>query len=528
MVARDIALAELHRRTPARRARQHGAAPSRWSATRKRRGARGHAPRSRRIIFTLTDEAVAELRHQRQDEPAAAHGTPTSRRCARRLADGTIDAIATDHAPHHRDEKDVEFDQRRARHRRARDRAGAVLALVADGVLDLPTLIARSASGRRGILGVAAGHARRRRGGGRHAHRPGAALDGGGARLQVEEPQHAVRRLGDRRPRGRDLSSAAASSTTSSARPTLRVASRRRRRRARPSWPWPTARSSAAAPSAPTARPAARSSSTPRMTGYQEILTDPSYRRAARRDDVPRDRQRRREPRGRRVAPALRARASSCASTASRRRNWRAEQSLGDYLRATASSASRASTPARSSATCATHGAQEAVLSSSRSRSPSGSCASARRRAQLVGRTSCARSPASEPYDWTEGPWKLERLRIGRRDRGRAGRPASSRRLRLRHQVQHPAQPRRRRLSRARRAGDHAGRRRARARSPTASSSRTARAIPTRSRTRARTSPRCSARCRSSASASATRSSASRSAARPTSSSSATTAATSR
>jgi dihydroorotase len=27
------------------------------------------------------------------------------------LCDGTIDAIATDHAPHHRDEKEVEFDQ---------------------------------------------------------------------------------------------------------------------------------------------------------------------------------------------------------------------------------------------------------------------------------------------------------------------------------------------------------------------------------------------------------------------------------
>jgi dihydroorotase len=27
------------------------------------------------------------------------------------LADGTIDVIATDHAPHHRDEKEVEFDQ---------------------------------------------------------------------------------------------------------------------------------------------------------------------------------------------------------------------------------------------------------------------------------------------------------------------------------------------------------------------------------------------------------------------------------
>jgi dihydroorotase len=29
----------------------------------------------------------------------------------RGVADGTIDVIATDHAPHHRDEKDVEFDQ---------------------------------------------------------------------------------------------------------------------------------------------------------------------------------------------------------------------------------------------------------------------------------------------------------------------------------------------------------------------------------------------------------------------------------
>lgn len=60
--------------------------------------------------FTLTEAAVdayntnakmnPPLRTQ-HDVEAVRHG----------LADGTIDVIASDHAPHHRDEKDVEFDQ---------------------------------------------------------------------------------------------------------------------------------------------------------------------------------------------------------------------------------------------------------------------------------------------------------------------------------------------------------------------------------------------------------------------------------
>lgn len=60
--------------------------------------------------FTLTEAAVEgynthakmnpPLRTQ-QDVEAVRHG----------LADGTIDAIASDHAPHHRDEKEVEFDR---------------------------------------------------------------------------------------------------------------------------------------------------------------------------------------------------------------------------------------------------------------------------------------------------------------------------------------------------------------------------------------------------------------------------------
>lgn len=60
--------------------------------------------------FSLTEDAVAGYNtnakmapplRQREDVEAIKEG----------LRDGTIDAIATDHAPHHRDEKDIEFDQ---------------------------------------------------------------------------------------------------------------------------------------------------------------------------------------------------------------------------------------------------------------------------------------------------------------------------------------------------------------------------------------------------------------------------------
>jgi dihydroorotase len=60
--------------------------------------------------FSLTEEAVdgyntnakmAPPLRMAEDVEAVKEG----------LRDGTIDAIATDHAPHHRDEKEVEFDQ---------------------------------------------------------------------------------------------------------------------------------------------------------------------------------------------------------------------------------------------------------------------------------------------------------------------------------------------------------------------------------------------------------------------------------
>jgi dihydroorotase len=73
------------------------------------------------------------------------------------LADGTIDAIATDHAPHHHDEKAVEFDQAANGIVGLETALPLGLRLVAEGVLDLPTLVARMTSGPAAVLGLPAG-----------------------------------------------------------------------------------------------------------------------------------------------------------------------------------------------------------------------------------------------------------------------------------------------------------------------------------------------------------------------------------
>ncbi len=61
--------------------------------------------------FALTHERVRGLRHQREDEPAAPRGGSTAAAIRQGLKDGTIDVIATDHAPHHYDAKEREFDE---------------------------------------------------------------------------------------------------------------------------------------------------------------------------------------------------------------------------------------------------------------------------------------------------------------------------------------------------------------------------------------------------------------------------------
>ena len=107
MVSRDIALAEL---TGGRLHIAHASTRGSVALVRaaKARGARVTAEVTPHH-FTLTDEAVADYDgNAKMNPPLREKEDREALRAA--LADGTIDAIATDHAPHHRDEKDVEFD----------------------------------------------------------------------------------------------------------------------------------------------------------------------------------------------------------------------------------------------------------------------------------------------------------------------------------------------------------------------------------------------------------------------------------
>ena len=121
MVERDISLAEL---TGAHVHVAHMSARQSLRAVRegKARGVRVTcevAPHH----FTLTDESLASPVQYDTNVKM----NPPLREAADRdamlegIADGSVDAIATDHAPHHADEKMVEFDRAPVRHRRPRD-----------------------------------------------------------------------------------------------------------------------------------------------------------------------------------------------------------------------------------------------------------------------------------------------------------------------------------------------------------------------------------------------------------------------
>ncbi|MGH7858833.1 MAG: dihydroorotase, partial [Candidatus Binatia bacterium] len=107
MIARDIALAALTG------GRLHVAHVSTREAVEQVRAAKARGLRVTAEAtphhFTLTDDAVAEYDGNAKMNPPL---RPAADRDAIRegLADGTIDAIATDHAPHHRDEKEIEFE----------------------------------------------------------------------------------------------------------------------------------------------------------------------------------------------------------------------------------------------------------------------------------------------------------------------------------------------------------------------------------------------------------------------------------
>jgi dihydroorotase len=90
--------------------------------------------------WTLTDEAVAEYDTNTKMNPPLRSRDHVGA-IIEALRDGTIDAIATDHAPHHADEKALEFDQAPFGITGLETGVGLAFDLVNQGVIDLERLV---------------------------------------------------------------------------------------------------------------------------------------------------------------------------------------------------------------------------------------------------------------------------------------------------------------------------------------------------------------------------------------------------
>ena len=103
--------------------------------------------------FTLTDDAVRGYNtNAKMNPPLRGAGDVTAMKAG--LADGTIDAIATDHAPHHPDEKDVEFNIALNGIVGLETSLPLSLKLVEEGVLDLKALVSLMSCNPAKILGI--------------------------------------------------------------------------------------------------------------------------------------------------------------------------------------------------------------------------------------------------------------------------------------------------------------------------------------------------------------------------------------
>lgn len=154
MVARDVMLAEFTG------ARLHVAHVSTRGAVEIIRAAqkRGVAVTAEVTPhhFTLTEEAVRGYdTNAKMNPPLRSADDVAAVRAG--LADGTIGVIATDHAPHHRDEKNVEFNIALNGIVGLETALPLTLRLVDEGVLSLPEAIARLTCGPAQALGLSRG-----------------------------------------------------------------------------------------------------------------------------------------------------------------------------------------------------------------------------------------------------------------------------------------------------------------------------------------------------------------------------------
>ncbi|HBA89223.1 MAG TPA: dihydroorotase [Geobacter sp.] len=103
--------------------------------------------------FTLTDEAVRGYNTNAKMNPPLRSAADVAAMKAG-LADGTIDAIATDHAPHHPDEKDVEFTVALNGIVGLETSLPLSLKLVEEGVIDLKAMVSLMSCNPAKILGI--------------------------------------------------------------------------------------------------------------------------------------------------------------------------------------------------------------------------------------------------------------------------------------------------------------------------------------------------------------------------------------
>lgn len=151
MVIRDIGLAE---HTGARLHVAHVSTPESIEAIRqaKKRGVRVTAETAPHY-FTLTEEAVKGYNTNAKMNPPLR--TEKDRQAVRAaLADGTLDVIATDHAPHSILEKDLEFNRAMNGIIGLETSLPLSLQLVRDGVLTLEQLVTRMSKTPARILGL--------------------------------------------------------------------------------------------------------------------------------------------------------------------------------------------------------------------------------------------------------------------------------------------------------------------------------------------------------------------------------------
>lgn len=103
--------------------------------------------------FTLTDDAVRGYNTNAKMNPPLREAADVAA-VKEGLKDGTIDAIATDHAPHHLDEKDLEFNLALNGIVGLETSLPLSLKLVEEGVLDLSGLVERMSLNPARILGL--------------------------------------------------------------------------------------------------------------------------------------------------------------------------------------------------------------------------------------------------------------------------------------------------------------------------------------------------------------------------------------